>query len=37
MTGQVLAWIYWQALRLWAKGVRYRPHPGALQTGRMER
>jgi hypothetical protein len=33
MTGQVWAWIYWQALRLWLKGVRYRPHPGALESG----
>ena len=28
MTLQVLAAIYWQALRLWCKGCRYHPHPG---------
>lgn len=27
MTAQVIAAIYWQALRLWWKGVPYHPHP----------
>jgi DUF1365 family protein len=27
MTVQVIAGIYWQALRLWWKGVPYHPHP----------
>lgn len=29
ITGQVIARIYWQALKLWAKGVPYVPHPRA--------
>jgi len=30
MTVQVIGAIYWQALRLWLKGVRYQPHPDGL-------
>ncbi len=30
MTVQVIGAIYWQALRLWLKGVRYQRHPGGL-------
>lgn len=29
MTARVLAGIYWQALRLWWKGVPYHPHPAS--------
>ncbi|MEY4640849.1 MAG: hypothetical protein RLZZ227_843 [Pseudomonadota bacterium] len=29
MTVQVVVGIYWQALRLWRKGARFVPHPGA--------
>ncbi len=28
LTGKVIAAIYWQALRLWWKGVPFHPHPG---------
>lgn len=29
MTGRVVAAIYWQALRLWLKGIPFQPHPDA--------
>jgi len=32
MTAQVAGGIYWQAIRLWAKGVPYIPHPQPLIT-----
>jgi hypothetical protein len=32
MTGKVIAAIYWQALRLWAKRCPYHPHPGEPRT-----
>jgi DUF1365 family protein len=32
MTGQVIAAIYWQALRLWLKGTPFHPHPPHRQT-----
>jgi DUF1365 family protein len=32
MTVQVIAAIYWQALRLWWKGTPYHPHPGAARV-----
>jgi DUF1365 family protein len=32
MTAQVASGIYWQALRLWAKGVPYVPHPPPLSS-----
>lgn len=32
MTGQVFAGIYWQALRLWWRGIPYVPHPGSLRS-----
>ena len=34
MTGKVIAAIYWQALRLKAKGVPYCPHPEQMQINR---
>lgn len=33
-TVKVMAGIYWQALRLWAKRIPYVPHPGSGQKGR---
>lgn len=33
MTGTVIAGIYWQALKLWAKRSPYHPHPGAVRKG----
>jgi uncharacterized protein len=32
MTVQVVGGIYWQALRLWLKGIRIHPHPRHLRT-----
>ncbi|MGI2257874.1 DUF1365 domain-containing protein [Shewanella sp. GXUN23E] len=32
MTGRILAGIYWQALRLWVKGVPFIGHPGGLKS-----
>ena len=37
MTAKVIAAIYWQALRLWLKGVPYVPHPGAVSEGSPRR
>jgi len=34
MTGKVVAAIYWQALRLKAKGVAFCPHPERMQVSR---
>ena len=36
MTGQVLLAIYWQAFRLWSKGVSFCPHPRYQSQSRME-
>ncbi|HKO03573.1 MAG TPA: DUF1365 domain-containing protein, partial [Candidatus Acidoferrales bacterium] len=33
ITAKVIAAIYWEALRLWWKGVPYVPHPGAASAG----
>jgi uncharacterized protein len=33
MTGQVALGIYWQALRLFGKGLRFHPHPHSTSTG----
>lgn len=37
MTMQVIAGIYWQALRLWWKGVPYHPHPRHATTAAVTR
>jgi hypothetical protein len=34
VTLKVVAAIYWQALRLWLKGVQFIPHPKAVDTTR---
>jgi hypothetical protein len=36
MSGKVVAAIYWQALRLWWKGVPFHPHPGGERPARSE-
>ena len=34
MTGKVIAAIYWQAARIWSKGVPFCPHPEQLQVAK---